>query len=100
VEQIVESYGARWTIDSGFKEIKQEIGSPKSQTRRADAVSHHLSFGMMATTLTWIYAARARRPARINAARARRPARINAVSRTPFIASAVRRDQRRRYQRT
>lgn len=58
VEQIIEYYGARWKIESGFKEIKQEIGSAKSQTRTADAVSNHLNFCMMATTLTWIYAER------------------------------------------
>ena len=58
VEQIIEYYGARWKIESGFKEIKQEIGSSKSQTRNADAVINHLNFCMMATTLTWIYADR------------------------------------------
>lgn len=58
VEQIIEFYGARWKIEAGFKEIKQEIGSAKSQTRNADAVINHLNFCMMATTLTWIYADR------------------------------------------
>jgi len=58
VEQIIEFYGARWKIEAGFKEIKQEIGSAKSQTRNADAVMNHLNFCMMATTLTWIYADR------------------------------------------
>ena len=58
VEQIIEYYGARWKIESGFKEIKQEIGSSKTQTRNADAVINHLNFCMMATTLTWIYADR------------------------------------------
>ncbi|MDY6844217.1 MAG: transposase [Thermodesulfobacteriota bacterium] len=33
VEQIIEYYGARWKIESGFKEIKQDIGRSKSQTR-------------------------------------------------------------------
>lgn len=56
VEQIIEYYGARWKIESGFKEIKQEIGSSKTQTRNADAVNNHLHFCMMATTLIWIYA--------------------------------------------
>ena len=37
IEQIIEYYGARWKIESGFKEIKQEIGSSKSQTRNAHA---------------------------------------------------------------
>jgi hypothetical protein len=58
VEQIVEFYGARWKIESGFKEIKQEIGSGKTQTRNAHAVSNHLHFCLMATTLTWLYADR------------------------------------------
>jgi len=58
IEQIVEYYGARWKIESGFKEIKQEIGSSKSQVRNADAVTNHLNFCMMATTLIWVYADR------------------------------------------
>lgn len=56
VEQIIEYYGARWKIEAGFKEIKQEIGSSKSQTRNYHAVTNHLNFCMMATTITWIYA--------------------------------------------
>lgn len=56
VEQIISIYGARWKIESGFKELKQEIGSQKSQTRGANAVSNHLQFCMMSVTLTWIYA--------------------------------------------
>lgn len=55
-QKIIELYGARWKIESGFKEIKQEIGSSKSQTRTAHAVINHLNFCMMATTVTWIYA--------------------------------------------
>jgi hypothetical protein len=47
-----------FTRQAGFKEIKQEMGSSKSQTRNADAVLNHLNFCMMATTLTWIYADR------------------------------------------
>lgn len=58
VQQIIEYYGARWKIESGFKEIKQEIGSARSQTRNAHAVVNHLNFCMMATTITWIYADR------------------------------------------
>ena len=58
IEEIIEYYGARWKIESGFKEIKQDIGSSKSQTRNADAVLNHLNFCMMATTLTWVYADR------------------------------------------
>ena len=58
VEQIIEFYGARWKIEAGFKEIKQEIGSSQSQTRNPFAVTNHLHFCMMATTLVWIYADR------------------------------------------
>jgi hypothetical protein len=57
-EQIIEYYGARWKIESGFKEIKQDIGSSKSQTRNAYAVMNHINFCMMAATITWIYGAR------------------------------------------
>jgi hypothetical protein len=56
VEQIVEYYSARWKIEAGFREIKQEIGSAHTQTRNADAVTNHLHFCMAATTITWIYA--------------------------------------------
>jgi transposase len=56
VEQIIEYYGARWKIESGFKEIKQEIGSSKSQTWNPHAVTNHLNFCMMATSVTWVYA--------------------------------------------
>ena len=56
VEQIIEYYGARWKIEAGFKEIKHDIGSSKSQVRNADAVLNHLNFCLLGTTLTWIYA--------------------------------------------
>ncbi|HHB75780.1 MAG TPA: IS701 family transposase [Desulfobulbus sp.] len=83
VEQIIEYYGARWKIESGFKEIKQEIGSSKSQVRNADAVMNHLHFCMMAATLTWIYADRLPKA----------PTRRHKVSgRTSFAFSDVRRD--------
>ncbi|VFM96059.1 MAG: Transposase DDE domain-containing protein, partial [Candidatus Kentron sp. G] len=58
VEQIISLYAARWKIESGFKELKQEIGSSKTQTRNAYAVLNHLHFCMMAITVTWIYADR------------------------------------------
>ena len=58
VEQLVEYYGARWKIESGFKELKQEIGSSKSQTRNHNAVINHLHFCTMAASLTWLYAQR------------------------------------------
>lgn len=62
VEQIITYYGARWKIESGFKELKQEIGSQKTQTRTEQAVTNHLHFCMMAVTITWIYCARLNQP--------------------------------------
>ncbi len=56
VKEMIEYYGARWKIEAGFKEIKQESGSAKSQTRNANSVLNHLSFCMMGTTMIWIYA--------------------------------------------
>ena len=56
VQEIIEYYGARWKIESGFKELKQDIGSLESQCRNADAVVNHLNFCLMATALIWIYA--------------------------------------------
>lgn len=58
IEKIIEYYGARWKIESGFKEIKQDIGSSKSQTRNAHAVINHINFSTMAATITWIYGTR------------------------------------------
>jgi len=57
VKQIIEFYAARWKIEAGFRETKQEIGSAHTQTRNPDAVTNHLHFCMAATTITWIYAA-------------------------------------------
>lgn len=58
VTEIIEYYGARWKIEACFKELKREIGSAETQTRNSVAVTNHLSFCMMATSLTWIYACR------------------------------------------
>jgi hypothetical protein len=58
VTHIIEYYGARWKIEACFKELKREIGSAETQTRNPVAVTNHLSFCMMATSLTWIYACR------------------------------------------
>jgi len=58
VQEIIEYYGARWKIEAAFKELKQDIGSAKTQTRNPNAVMNHLHFCMMATSLTWIYASR------------------------------------------
>lgn len=56
VAEIIEIYGARWKIEAGFKELKQELGSAETQTRNPVAVTNHLNFCMMAASLSWIYA--------------------------------------------
>ncbi|MDX8390674.1 MAG: transposase [Mariprofundaceae bacterium] len=56
VTQMIEFYGARWKIESGFKEIKRDIGASSSQTRNAQSVMNHLNFCMMSVTITWLYA--------------------------------------------
>jgi IS4 transposase len=57
-EQIIEYYSTRWKIESGFKEIKQDIVSSKSQTRNTHADMNYINFSMMAATITWIYGVR------------------------------------------
>ena len=56
VSEIIEYYGARWKIEALFKELKRDIGSADTQTRNEMAVTNHLDFCMMATTITWVYA--------------------------------------------
>jgi len=56
VQEIVEYYGARWKIEATFKELKRDIGSADTQVRNPKAVTNHLHFCMMATSLAWIYA--------------------------------------------
>lgn len=58
VAQIIEYYGARWKIEAAFKELKRDIGSAETQTRNPTAVTNHLSFCMMATSVAWVYADR------------------------------------------
>ncbi|KGO35776.1 hypothetical protein JT06_00010 [Desulfobulbus sp. Tol-SR] len=54
--EIIEYYGARWKIEAGFKELKQDIGSAETQNRNPIAVKNHLNLCMMATSLTRVYA--------------------------------------------
>jgi hypothetical protein len=62
VAQIVEYYGARWKIESGFKELKQEIGSKTCQARNEHHVTNHLHMCMMTMTLVWCYCDRLDEP--------------------------------------
>jgi len=54
VEQILEYYSARWKIESGFKELKHDIGSQKSQVRLETSVKNHLNMCMLSITIIWI----------------------------------------------
>lgn len=83
VRQIIEFYGARWKIEAGFKELKQEIGSSQTQCRNPHAVINHLNFCMLATSVIWIYAMQLEKT----------PKRRHAVNgRNHFAFSDVRRD--------
>jgi hypothetical protein len=80
--QLIEYYGARWKIEALFKELKRDIGSAETQTRHPQAVSNHLHFCMLATSVAWIYAGRIEKA----------PTRRHAVDgRTHFAFSDVRR---------
>ena len=54
VQQILEYYSARWKIESGFKELKHDIGSQKSQVRLEHSVKNHLNMCMLSITIIWI----------------------------------------------
>ena len=88
VKEIIEYYGARWKIEAGFKELKQDIGSAETQTRNPNAVMNHLHFCMMATSLTWIYASRLEKtPCRRHAVKGREHFAFSDIRR--FVAKAV-----------
>ncbi len=55
-EQMIEYYSARWKIESGFKELKHELGALDNQARKRDSVENHFSLCCLAMTLTWIHA--------------------------------------------
>lgn len=46
---------ARWKIESGFKELKHEIGALDNQARKKESVENHFELCCMAVTMTWIY---------------------------------------------
>jgi hypothetical protein len=72
VTEIIEYYGARWKIEAGFKELKQDIGSAETQNRHPVAVQNHLNLCMMATSITWVYACHLNKtPSRRHAVRGR-----------------------------
>jgi len=54
--EMIENYSARWKIESGFKELKHEIGALDNQARKKESVENHFELCCMAVTMTWIYA--------------------------------------------
>lgn len=56
VKEMIEYYSARWKIESGFKELKHELGAIDNQARRIRSVENHFSFCMIAQTTVWLYA--------------------------------------------
>ena len=54
VTQVLEYYSARWKIESGFKELKHDIGSQKAQVRLEHSVINHLNMCTLTITIIWI----------------------------------------------
>ena len=52
VDQIIDYYEARRKIEAGLREIKQEIGSSESQTRKAELATDPRHFRTAATIIT------------------------------------------------
>ena len=79
---MIEYFGARWKIKSGFKELKQVIGSRTSRCLNAQTVINHLQFCTMGLGISWIYADRLKGD----------PERLHKVKgRTSFAFSDIRR---------
>jgi len=55
-QEMIEHYSARWKIESGFKELKHEIGALDNQAGKKESVENHFELCCMAVTMTWIYA--------------------------------------------
>jgi hypothetical protein len=55
-KHIIEYYSARWKIESGFKELKHELGALDNQARNENSVENHFEFACIAKTAAWIYA--------------------------------------------
>ncbi len=80
-KQMIEWYSARWKIESGFKELKLELGAIDSQARKKQSVENHFDLCCLAMTATWIYA--------LNLEKA--PSRKFITSRSPYSFADVRR---------
>jgi len=61
-EEMIEFYSARWKIESGFKELKHEVGAIDSQCRTSLAVENHFDLCCFATSLAWLSALQTEKP--------------------------------------
>lgn len=55
-KQMIEYYSARWKIESGFKELKHELGAIDNQARKRESVENHFELCSIAQTAVWLYA--------------------------------------------
>ncbi|HBM17255.1 MAG TPA: hypothetical protein DD381_13075 [Lentisphaeria bacterium] len=55
-KQMIEYYSARWKIESGFKELKHELGAIDNQARKRESVENHFELCSIAQTAAWLYA--------------------------------------------
>jgi SRSO17 transposase len=55
-KQMIEYYSARWKIESGFKELKHELGAIDNQARKRESVENHFELCSIAQTTAWLYA--------------------------------------------
>lgn len=55
-QQMIEYYAARWKIESGFKELKHDVGALDNQARKEHSVENHFNLCCLAMTLAWIHA--------------------------------------------
>ena len=54
-KQMIEYYSARWKIESGFKELKHELGAIDNQARKRESVENHFELCSIAQTAAWLY---------------------------------------------
>ena len=55
-KQMIEIYSARWKIESGFKELKHNLGALDNQARKETSVENHFNLCCLSMTAVWIYA--------------------------------------------
>ena len=55
-KQMIELYSARWKIESGFKELKHDLGALDNQARKDTSVENHFNLCCLSMTAVWIYA--------------------------------------------